>query len=105
MPLFVVLFYLLPDPTHLMKYPLGRSVLGDYYHWHYRTRDRVIDWHKDELSRIDFEFRFRDARLRLVALRIEARERGISPGSPEYPSIRDLLPPSDFARASSEGWE
>lgn len=104
MPLYVALFYLLPDSAPLMKRfgenRFWQPLVNNYHQWYWPTRERVTVWHRKELERLDFKFRFKKASDRLCQARGKLQEQGISAGDPEYPTIRDFLPPSDWPGAS-----
>jgi hypothetical protein len=93
-----ILLRVLPLPKKLHDYAnLVRSVkslsaaLQSYAAWYDFNRRAVIEWHKSELVRIDWEYAFHDAQRRLIIARERARERGVKPLAPEYPDLQDFL--------------
>jgi len=52
--------------------------------------EKVVTWHRAELERMDWRFRFQQNSLRLVAARDRALAEGIGPSDPRYPSIEDF---------------
>lgn len=97
MPLFVVLFYMLPDSAPLLK-RFGetrylKAFVWGYHQWYWLTKDQVIVWHREELKKLDWDFQFQEASSQLLAARRKAHESGMSAGSPDYPTLRDFLPP------------
>ncbi|HUQ30147.1 MAG TPA: hypothetical protein VM103_01365 [Candidatus Paceibacterota bacterium] len=103
MPLFVILFYVLPMPATVESWgaggtlvPFDRSTLNNYRRWYYQTQDRVIAWHKDRLFTLDSRYRREEASRKLTFARSQAQDKGISAASPEYPNIRQFLPKSDW---------
>lgn len=79
-----------------MPYPRRFSFLGTgfefWYHQYYqRYQLAVISYHRMSLTEIDPEFRIGEAGFEYIRLTEEAREQGIDPMDPEYPTLQDVL--------------
>ena len=88
MPLLSLLvIMLLPSPGP-RYYPImrgGQQVgTGESWYWgfHARCHKKVVTWHRVELEKLDYDFRFEQSSLRLVKARREAHEAGIEPMNP-----------------------
>ena len=86
-----VLFALMPRLSHIPVL-FGVEFLTRYEGWYESTRRGAIEYHKNQLRRLDHQFRWNEANLELVRRREVAREKGIGPLDPGYPSLSDVLP-------------
>ncbi|MCR4276164.1 MAG: hypothetical protein NUV90_02145 [Candidatus Parcubacteria bacterium] len=57
---------------------------------HNDCKQKVIEWHRTELEKLDLWYRLQQDSLRLVAAREEAIAKGIGPMDPRYPNIFDF---------------
>lgn len=53
-------------------------------------KKRVVAWHRAELEKLDSDFAFQQAGVRLTLARVKAAAAGISPLDPRYPDFRGI---------------
>lgn len=81
-------------PVHRRFPRYLRLVLG-----YYDDRDKLKEWHRAELEKLDPMFRLQRNSLRVVAAGEKALAQGIGPGDPKYPPFIDPQQKAEFLEA------
>jgi len=97
MSLWICLFRLLPEPKKVDWLELpedARVKYQGYSSWHFRQTESIVLFYKSELYRIDPDYKLHKDSEEVVKQRNIAREAGIDPMSPDYPTLDSIRNPS-----------
>ena len=104
MPLFslLVLMFFKSTPQKYWVFKEGKDLetsvifVNPFYSIYNTACKEVAGWHMSELERLDSDFRFQQAQIRLMNARNSAQNQGIDPLDPRYPDIFDFHKPPEI---------